>query len=431
MPTTAHRQILLPSQNMRFFGSGVLVAIPLLASAFIQLILPFLGEMGSPRIENILFWPIMAMIVTVLLLSNASRLDRTFLLSLPVLSLAAYFVFAGASLTWAFDPNVAFNRYAAQVFLIIVALLPYALPVRTTYTIQALHLIYLAALALQTYYVLTTPPSAIGHTGYFTHKQELGMFGAISLLISTHEILQRGWRRYAGLVGAAVAIWILLESQSKGALAFAMFTICFSVLILLACKYLHTTPAIVVGATIAMVPIFTNSPMEWIGYNVYGDPTLTARTYIWDFMNTQIAQKPWFGWGYHSYWGVPNSPHNVAPGFIKDMPSSHSGYLELRLETGAIGYWLFLIFLYATLHSVERVRRKDPVRAWLFLSIMFYAQLTNLIDSAWMVLNQLWILYLIVVGETLRFARSTAPKPVRLRRDPFSLDTRAAKFAQS
>jgi exopolysaccharide production protein ExoQ len=347
-----------------------------------------------------------------------------------VLTLAAYFAFAGASLTWAFDPNVAFNRYCVQLFLVIVALLPYALPVRTTYTIPALHVVYLIALALQCYYVLTTPPSPIGHPGYFTHKQELGMFGAVSLLVSTHEIMQRGWRRYAGLMGAWVAIWILFESQSKGALAFAMFSISMSVLILLACKYLHTTPAFVVAAGVAMVPVFTNSPMEWIGYNVYGDPTLTGRTYIWDFMNTQIAQKSWFGWGFHSYWGVPNSPHSIAPGFIKDMPSSHSGYMELRLETGAIGYWLFLAFLYATLHSIERVRRKDPVRAWLFLAVVFYAMSSNLIDTSWMVLSQIWIMFLIVVGETLRFDRASAPKPVSLRRDPFYVDTKAANFAQ-
>jgi exopolysaccharide production protein ExoQ len=192
-----------------------------------------------------------------------------------------------------------------------------------------------------------------------------------------------------------------------------------SVFILLACKYLRATPAIIVGATVLSVPLFTAKPMEWIGYNVYGDPTITGRTYIWEFMNYQISQKPWFGWGFHSYWGVPNSPHLAAPGFVKDMPSSHSGYLELLLDTGSIGYWIFLAFLYAALHSVERVRRKDPLRAWLYLSIMLLAMTINLIDSVWMVLNQLWFLNLIVLGEALRFARVPALKPVQLRRDPF------------
>jgi hypothetical protein len=101
---------------------------------------------------------------------------------------------------------------------------------------------------------------------------------------------------------------------------------------------------------------------------------------------------------------VPNSPQNEAPGYIRDMPSSHSGYLELKLETGRIGYWIFLVFIYSSLHLLERVRRKAPVRAWCYLSIELFAILINLTDSHWLVLNDLWMLYLLVVVETVRFS---------------------------
>jgi hypothetical protein len=88
------------------------------------------------------------------------------------------------------------------------------------------------------------------------------------------------------------------------------------------------------------------------------------------------------------------------------MPSSHSGFLELRLETGRIGYWIFLFFVYASLHLVERVRRKDPTRAWYYLSVLLFGQLINLTDSYWFVLNHFWLLYLIVLAETIRYAQS-------------------------
>lgn len=80
--------------------------------------------------------------------------------------------------------------------------------------------------------------------------------------------------------------------------------------------------------------------------------------------------------------------------------------MELRLETGRIGYFIFLIFIYATLHLVERVRRKDFARAWIYLSIIFFAQLINLTDSYWLVLDHLWVLYLIIVGDMIRYGRS-------------------------
>ena len=93
------------------------------------------------------------------------------------------------------------------------------------------------------------------------------------------------------------------------------------------------------------------------------------------------------------------------------MPSSHSGFLELRLETGRIGYCIFLVFLYATLHYLEGVRRVDPVRAWCYLSIVMFALLINLLDSAWLVLNHLWILFLIVVAESVRYRLLNKTEP--------------------
>ena len=160
--------------------------------------------------------------------------------------------------------------------------------------------------------------------------------------------------------------------------------------------------------------MFVSNPIERIGYRLYGDATLTGRTGIWAFIDYQISQKPWFGWGFHSYYFVPNSPQNEAPGYIREMPSSHSGYLELKLETGRIGYWIFLVFIYSSLHLLERVRRKDPVRAWCFLSIELFAVLINLLDSNWLVLTHFWLLYLIVVAESVRYSwmgRAPSPAP--------------------
>ena len=150
--------------------------------------------------------------------------------------------------------------------------------------------------------------------------------------------------------------------------------------------------------------IFVSNPIERIGYRLYGDATLTGRTGIWGFIEYQISQKPWFGWGFHSYYFVPDSPQNEAPGYIRQMPSSHSGYLELKLETGRIGYWMFLVFIYSSLNLLERVRRKAPVRAWCYLSIELFGVLVNLTDSNWLVLDGIWMVYLFIVADAARFS---------------------------
>ncbi len=138
----------------------------------------------------------------------------------------------------------------------------------------------------------------------------------------------------------------------------------------------------------------------------YGDSTLTGRTVIWDFVQGQISLKPWFGWGFHSFWLVgPDAPSVVlAPYWVKIMTGSHSGYIDIKLETGRIGYYLFIAFILATLFALERVRRQDPLRAWLLLSLALYVIITNLIETVWMAANDpLWLLFVLVVAETTRY----------------------------
>src|SRR6185436_5032149 len=72
---------------------------------------------------------------------------------------------------------------------------------------------------------------------------------------------------------------------------------------------------------------------------LFGDPTFTGRTVIWDFVDTEIARRPLIGWGYQSFWLVgPDAPSIVdAPGFVKAMPNAHNGYKDTMLELGYVG----------------------------------------------------------------------------------------------
>jgi O-antigen ligase len=410
MPNFIYRAEKSNFASTGFSGATLLAIMPVFAIAYILLVLPFI-PWEKERVENILFWPIVAGLSLTLVFQNWPRIDFRFFRSLPMMSLIAYLVFAAASVTWAYSPDFAFSRLVVEVLAFIVVVVPYALPTGAKYTIPSVHLCYAIALAISAVYVLTTPSSPIGHHGYFTHKQELGTLSALGIILSSHELLHRGWRRLAGLITIGLGFWLVFESESKSALALALVAILCSGPILLLCKKTRLTPAFIVAAVV-VASMFVSNPIERLGYRLYGDATLTGRTAIWGFTNYQISQKPWFGWGFHSYYFVPNSPQDRAPGYIRNMPSSHSGYLELKLETGRIGYWIFLIFIYSSLHLLERVRRIDQVRAWYLLSVQLFAVLINLVDSNWLELTTFWLLYLLVVAETVRSSRpSRVPSP--------------------
>jgi exopolysaccharide production protein ExoQ len=393
--------------KIHFPGRSVLAALPVFAYFYLLLILPFIGSGdGGPRIVNQMFWPTMAGSVLALAWVNGSLLNRRYIFSLPIMSLAAYLLFAAASIGWAYSPDYSVSRFFAQLFAVIVVVAPYALPISTAHTPQRLHVCCAIAAAVTAIYVLETPPGPVGHTGYFTDKQTMGMFCGTVIIISAHEILFHGWRRLMAVVVICVSVWLILESKSKGSLAFCLFSLFFSGLVLAVCKYFRTTPPFVLAAAAVLSSLAVSNPIESISYHLYGDFTVTGRTYIWNFINYQISLKPWVGWGFHSYWFVPNSPNNAAPGFVRYMPSSHSGYLELRLDTGYVGYFIFLVFVYSSLHSLEMVRRVDPARAWLYMSLACYVIFVNFIDSIWISGNDLWILYLIVVAESIVIAQS-------------------------
>jgi exopolysaccharide production protein ExoQ len=432
MPKFVNRAQKPNVSGMNFSGATLLATIPVFSIFYILLVLPFIpGGEGKTRWENILFWPVAAVLVLTLVFWNWARIDRKFFLSLPIISLIAYLVFAAASVRWAYSPDLSFQRLVAQVLAVIVVVVPFALPISTKYTIPRLHFCYAIALAVSALYVLTTPPSLVGHPGYFTHKQELGALAATGIILSSHELLHRGWRRLFGTIALCLGVWLIVESQSKSALAYSVVSLACSWLILLLCKKTRLTPAFIVAA-IVVAFMFVSNPIERMGYRLYGDSSLTGRTQIWAFINYQISLKPWFGWGFHSYYFVPNSPIKQAGGFVAQMPSSHSGFLELELETGRIGYWIFLAFLFSSLHLLERVRRKDPVRAWCILSFELFGMVINLTDSYWLTLEQFWLLYLIMVAESVRFSwpsrapsRAAAGAVKQVRVGPISMSRRA------
>jgi exopolysaccharide production protein ExoQ len=148
-----------------------------------------------------------------------------------------------------------------------------------------------------------------------------------------------------------------------------------------------------------------------ISYMLYHDSTLTGRTIIWDFAESEIEHNSLLGWGYQSFWLVPNSPSLEAPGWVKMMPNAHNGYYDTMLEMGHIGLAFLLVFIVMTLHAVGRVADRDPPRAQLVLSLALFIILYNFFESLWMRgFEFLWVLFVIVAAEIGRYWR---PLPLR------------------
>jgi exopolysaccharide production protein ExoQ len=366
------------------------------------------------RPENRVFWPTVAVMSVVFAMRNRSR----FTLAPHIVCLLAYLAFAGASILWAFSPEISFTRFIQQVLIVTSIVLPAMGATRSADMMRGLFLVCAFASILNVFFVLggsqlvpdygATGEVNNGYPGYFSGKNYLGEFAALTILLSLHEMVYPGLRRMLGTIVVVIAIVLVFLSNSKTALGLALVAPFLSGLTLIIREKMRISPAIIllsIPFCYAVLSSVSNINTNHLSYMLYGDSTFTGRTIIWDFVESEIARRPLLGWGYQSFWLVPSSPSIFeAPGWVKLMPNAHNGYYDTTLEMGYVGYALLVIFITATLHAIGRVADRDPPRAWLVLSLALYIILWNYLESLWMRgFEFLWVVFLIVASEIARY----------------------------
>lgn len=396
--------------------------LPTLACVFALVLSPILISFSytdphalDVRPENRIFWPSMAVITLVLSLIHSTRLSKP---SWPpqIICLLAYLGFAGISVIWAFSPQSTFVRFVQQSMIVMSIVIPARLA-RKADLMRGLFLCFALSLVLNGYYVLNGSVTMaqygsmlvdIGYEGYFVGKNYLGECAAIALLLSLYEASHPGWRRVLGIVFVGLSVTLLLLSNSKTAFGLTLVCPVLARCTLAIRRVTRTSPAVIIMAiplVYYIVSSVSHINMDRMAYILYHDSTLTGRTIIWAFVQYEIAHRPFVGWGYQSFWFVPNSPALVeAPGWVKMMPNAHNGYYDTMLELGYVGLALLLAFIFATLHAVGRIADREPARARLVLSLVLFVTCYNYFESLWMRgFEFLWVVFLIAAAEAGRY----------------------------
>jgi exopolysaccharide production protein ExoQ len=375
------------------------------------------------RIENRFFWPAAAAIAVALAARSLSRGGR---LNLPpnIIGLLLYLGFAGASVAWAFNPELSFIRFTQEVMVLTAIVLPALLAAPTADILRGVFLCFAFGTILN---VVLIPggyatfaqygPTLvdIGYQGYFSDKNLLGEFSAAALLLSIHELLNAGHRRALGIVIAVAAVVLLFLSSSKTGLGLALIAPCLAGLTLMIARSARIPLVLVLLSMVLMfitVSHLTGLSTERIAFMLTGDSSFTGRVTIWNFAESEIPRSPLVGWGYQSFWFAgPGAPSILdAPGWVKYMPNSHNGYYDAILELGYAGLAFLAVFLIATLHVIGRVAEYDPRRAWLLLTVALFIIVYNFLETLWLrAFDLLWVVFVIVAVEAARHWHRSAP----------------------
>jgi exopolysaccharide production protein ExoQ len=408
--------------------------IPILACVYATIVFPLIIVSCDPtdsaclmeaRPESKIFWPALAAISAVLAVRNFSRLR----FPPHILWLFGYLALAGMSVLWAFKPETSFIRFTQQAMIIVSIVVPAMLAARQTDLVRGLFLCFAIATILNVFFVLGRPPidtkfATWGYPGYFSGKNYLGECEAIAVLLALHETLYPGKRRIFGILIAVTAVVLLVLSNSKTALGLLFLTPVLAGATLLIRRASRISPAIIllsIPVCWIILTTLTGFSIYRISYILYGDPTFTGRSIIWDFVESEIEHRPLLGWGYQSFWLVgPDAPSIVnAPGWVKDMPNGHNGFLDVKVELGYAGYALFLAFIITTLHAIGRVADRAPIRAWLLLTLTLQIIITNGLESIWMRgFEMLWIVFVILVAEIGRYWKPLPARTAQTSRSP-------------
>jgi O-antigen ligase len=360
---------------------------------------------AAPNLTVRVFVPAIAAIAVVMAIRNRSRMRRW---PANLICLLAYVAFAGASVLWAFRPEASFVRFAQQMMLLSSIVLPAMLAARTADLVRGVFLCFAAGAILNVCFGYQAPG---GYAGYMPGKNALGGFSGIALLLALHEMRYPRFRRLSGIIIVGIATLLLLWSDSKTAFGLALVSPVLAGLILVFRKATRASPAIVLVAALSCYAAASNVydfDMTSISNMLYNDPTLTGRTHIWNFVFSEIAHRPVFGWGYQSFWLVGSDAPSVleAPSWVANMPNAHNGYYDTILELGYIGFGLLMLFILTTLHLLVRAADRDLRRAWLLLSIALYVILYNCLETTWMHGSEpLWVVFVIVAAEIGRHSQ--------------------------
>jgi exopolysaccharide production protein ExoQ len=409
-------------------GIDKFAIFPVAACAFALIVSPLwiffnpineqaMHDAGEARLENRIFWPAMAMIAILLAVQNFFRSGK-FTCPPHIICLFAYLSFAGASVLWAFSPESAFVRFVQQVMVVTSIVLPALLATRTADMMRGMYLCFAFALIINLFFVFNGSATIvaygatlvnIGYEGYFGGKNYLGECAAVALVLSLHEATHRGWRRAFSIVVAVISVTLIFLSDSKTAFGLVIVCPILAQFALVLRKLTRISLAVIllcIPLSYIALSSVSNINMNRISYMLYGDSTLTGRTIIWDFAWYEIGRRPLVGWGYQSFWLVPNSPSVEAPGWVKLMPNAHNGYYDTVLEMGYVGLAFLLSFIISTLHAVGRVADRDPARAWGMLSLILFFIAWNYFESLWMRgFEFLWMVFVIIVAEIGRYCQ--------------------------
>lgn len=262
----------------------------------------------------------------------------------------------------------------------------------------------IVALALPNYGVMQGTYTGAWR-GVLGHKNSLGRLMTFSILVFLLLLGRRPYR-WPFLLGLGIAMPLLLLSQSATALVVLLAST--AILPLLRVLRWRNTLLLgvammaVIGAAFGAMYLWTNADV--IVASLGRDITLTGRTQLWQLVLNAIGERPWFGYGYSSFWNGWNPEATYIWFRLSwEAPHAHNGALDMLLDLGLVGLGLFGVSLWQGIsRGVKGFRLSSGSDGYWPLTFFTYLLLANFTENTFLVRNN--IFWALQVALTLQLA---------------------------
>jgi len=252
--------------------------------------------------------------------------------------------------------------------------------------------------------------SVIGFKGIHVHKNEAGAFFLCAIPLFAVGALYRDIS--SGRLAAALLLFIasgmLILTHSKTSITGVLA----GVLMTLALRSVIQSKSY--GGVAVMIPLYlalgsilliytSEVGIDAIAEKIYGDPTLTGRTDIWEFALTKFRAEPLHGVGYGAVWQAGTAIVQYLKDYnITIVNEAHNGYIDILAQLGVLGLvslGIFMVVMFIRIcRALVRYEAKNRIGiASYALYFLIVGVICNLSESSFFRTGiSLWVLLVVI-----------------------------------
>lgn len=206
--------------------------------------------------------------------------------------------------------------------------------------------------------------------GMFWHKNHMGFMATfvniLFLLKTIYYIQYKQKQKYIWGVLYIISLLFIFPTDSVGAYLTTIFlhgVILLAILLLKFGKKIQRNHYLIFIGVLLLTSVILYKNLD-VFFGIFNrNTTLTGRIPMWSFLfKHYLSQKPYFGYGFNAFWYL--EPHRVmvqyAAGYPDQIIIADNGYIDILINTGFVGLFLFAIFYFGVwwrsiVHSFKAV----------------------------------------------------------------------------